>query len=72
MFWTLNSRMNLTGARDTRSLTFSRSISRAGDFDALTTFLSSRAEDDVLPVGQLQLEIYAREGRENFGYFSRC
>ncbi|KAH9013012.1 hypothetical protein EDB84DRAFT_1278402, partial [Lactarius hengduanensis] len=25
---------------------------------------------DVLPVGQLQLEIHAREGHENFGYFA--
>jgi hypothetical protein len=25
----------------------------------------------VLPVGQLQLEIHARDGRENFEYFAR-
>ncbi|KAH9040701.1 hypothetical protein EDB85DRAFT_65656 [Lactarius pseudohatsudake] len=44
-----------------------------GEFDGLTTFLSAHAaaEGDVLPVGQLQLEIYAREGRENFEYFAR-
>ncbi|KAI9437664.1 hypothetical protein H4582DRAFT_292822 [Lactarius indigo] len=42
-----------------------------GEFDALTTFLSARAGDGkVLPVGQLQLEIHAREGRENFEYFA--
>ncbi|KAH9061813.1 hypothetical protein EDB83DRAFT_2386220 [Lactarius deliciosus] len=39
----------------------------------LTTFLSAHAaaEGDVLPVGQLQLEIHAREGHENFEYFAR-
>ncbi|KAF8265523.1 hypothetical protein EI94DRAFT_1804259 [Lactarius quietus] len=25
----------------------------------------------MLPIGQLQLDIHAREGRENFEYFSR-
>ena len=42
-----------------------------GEFDAVTAFLSAHAESDVLPVGQLQLEIHARDGRENFEYFSR-
>ncbi|KAI9443448.1 hypothetical protein H4582DRAFT_1924800, partial [Lactarius indigo] len=40
-----------------------------GEFDALTALLSARAaEGNVLPVGQLQLEIRARESRENFEY----
>ncbi|KAH9083461.1 hypothetical protein EDB83DRAFT_2329424 [Lactarius deliciosus] len=43
-------------------------LNGSGEFDALTTFLSAHAaatavEGDVLPVGQLQLEIRAREGR---------
>ncbi|KAH9016826.1 methyltransferase domain-containing protein, partial [Lactarius pseudohatsudake] len=45
-----------------------------GEFDALTAFLSAHAaaaEGDVLPVDQLQLEIHAREGHENFEYFAR-
>ncbi|KAH9176380.1 hypothetical protein EDB89DRAFT_2091859 [Lactarius sanguifluus] len=45
-----------------------------GEFDALTTFLSAHAaaaEGDVLPVGQLQLEIHSRGGHENFEYFAR-
>ncbi|KAH9040718.1 hypothetical protein EDB85DRAFT_67873 [Lactarius pseudohatsudake] len=47
------------------------------EFDGLTTFLSAHAaaaaaaKGDVLPVGQLQLEIHAREGHENFEYFAR-
>ena len=41
-----------------------------GKFDALAAFLSAHAEDDVLPVGQLQLEIHACDGRENFEYFA--
>ncbi|KAH9036354.1 hypothetical protein EDB85DRAFT_781277 [Lactarius pseudohatsudake] len=46
----------------------------SGEFDALTAFLSAHAtaaEGDVLPVDQLQLEIHAREGHENFEYFAR-
>ncbi|KAH8988071.1 hypothetical protein EDB92DRAFT_1070502 [Lactarius akahatsu] len=44
-----------------------------GEFDALTAFLNvhAAAKGDVLPVGQLQLEIRAREGHENFEYFAR-
>jgi hypothetical protein len=45
-----------------------------GEFDALTTFLPAgpaHAEDDVFPVGQLQLEIHAHDGHENFEYFAR-
>ncbi|KAH8990560.1 hypothetical protein EDB92DRAFT_1946508 [Lactarius akahatsu] len=64
--WTLDSLMDLNCA----------STSRGGEFDGLTTFLSAHAaaaaaEGDVLPVGQLQLEIYAREGRENLEYLAR-
>jgi hypothetical protein len=39
-----------------------------GEFDALTSFVTAYAEG-VIPVGQLQLEIHAREGRERFDYF---
>ncbi|KAH8988081.1 hypothetical protein EDB92DRAFT_2104791 [Lactarius akahatsu] len=43
------------------------------EFDALTAFLNTHAaaEGDVLSVGELQLEIHAREGHENFEYFAR-
>jgi hypothetical protein len=39
-----------------------------GEFDALTPFITSHAQGD-LPVGQLQLEIHAWNGRERFDYF---
>jgi hypothetical protein len=39
-----------------------------GEFDALTPFIAAHAEG-VLPVGQMQLEIHAREGHERFDYF---
>ncbi|KAH9169067.1 hypothetical protein EDB89DRAFT_2073372 [Lactarius sanguifluus] len=56
-YWTLDSFMDLHGIDI-----------EGGEFDALTTFLSAHAAagEDVLPVGQLQLEIHAREGHENF------
>ncbi len=41
-----------------------------GEFDALTPFIATYAEG-VLPVGQLQLEIHANDGRERFDYFIR-
>ncbi|KAH9069679.1 hypothetical protein EDB83DRAFT_384626 [Lactarius deliciosus] len=58
--------------RSTRSWISTIDI-EGGEFDALTAFLGARAaaEGDVLPVGQLQLEIHAREGHENFEYFAR-
>ena len=43
----------------------------SGEFDTPTTFLAAHGEDDVFPVGQLQLEIHARDGHENFEYFAR-
>ena len=44
-----------------------------GEFDALTAFLDQRARDglDLLPIGQLQIEIHAHEGHERFDYFAR-
>ncbi|KAH8983446.1 hypothetical protein EDB92DRAFT_2092794 [Lactarius akahatsu] len=43
-----------------------------GEFDAPTAFCSARAaEGNARPIGQLQLEIHAREGRENFENFAR-
>ena len=42
-----------------------------GEFDALATFLAAHAEDEVFPVGQLQLEIHAPDCHENFEYFAR-
>ena len=41
-----------------------------GEFDALTTFVNSHARGD-LPIGQLQIEIHAREGHERFDQFAR-
>jgi hypothetical protein len=41
-----------------------------GEFDALTAFVDAH-QDGVFPVGQLQLEIHAREGRERFDYFNK-
>jgi len=71
MFWALNSRIDLNGYMFIDILKIDIKIDIEGEkFDALTTFLSSRAEGSVLPVGQPQLEIHAREGRENFEYFS--
>ena len=40
-----------------------------GEFDALTSFVTANAEG-YLPVGQLQLEIHAQNGRERFEYFN--
>ncbi len=59
------------GTRDTFVDIFKISI-EGGEFNALATFLGARAaEGDVLPVGQLQLEIHARDGKENFEHFAR-
>ncbi|KAI9437659.1 methyltransferase domain-containing protein [Lactarius indigo] len=67
-FWTLDSLMELNGHTFIDILKIDI---EGGEFDALTTFLSARTgEGKVLPVGQLQLEIHAREGRENFEYFA--
>jgi hypothetical protein len=41
-----------------------------GEFDALKSFITSH-EDEDLPIGQLQLEIHAWNGRERFDYFVR-
>ncbi|KAN0124167.1 hypothetical protein V8E53_003920 [Lactarius tabidus] len=64
-FCTLNSLMDLNGHTfiDTLKVDI-----EGGEFDALATFLTANAERDVLPVGQLQLEIHARGGCENFVY----
>lgn len=67
-YWTLDSLMDLNGHTFIDILKIDI---EGGEFDALATFLSARAEGDVLPIGQLQLEIHAREGHENFVYFSR-
>ncbi|KAH8994782.1 methyltransferase domain-containing protein [Lactarius deliciosus] len=69
-YWTLDSLMDLNGHTFIDILKIDI---EGGEFDALTAFLSARAaaEGDVLPVGQLQLEIHAREGHENFEYFAR-
>jgi hypothetical protein len=67
-YWTLDSLMELNGHTFIDILKIDI---EGGEFDALTTFLSAHAEGDVLPVGQLQLEIHARDGHENFEYFSR-
>ncbi|KAH9169072.1 hypothetical protein EDB89DRAFT_2073377 [Lactarius sanguifluus] len=69
-YWTLDSFMDLHGHTFIDILKIDI---EGGEFDALTVFLSAHAaaEGDVLPVGQLQLEIHAREGHENFEYFAR-
>ncbi|KAH9171950.1 methyltransferase domain-containing protein [Lactarius sanguifluus] len=69
-YWTLDSFMDLHGHTFIDTL---KTDIEGGEFDALTTFLSAHAATgaDVLPVGQLQLEIHAREGHENFEYFAR-
>jgi len=41
-----------------------------GEFDALTAFVNSHAQGD-LPIGQLQIEIHARDGHERFDRFAR-
>lgn len=41
-----------------------------GEFDALTAFIDAHADRGQLPIGQLQLEIHARDGRERFDYFN--
>jgi Methyltransferase FkbM domain len=41
-----------------------------GEFDALTSFIDAHADLGELPIGQLQLEIHARDGRERFDYFN--
>ncbi|KAN0138449.1 Methyltransferase domain containing protein [Lactarius tabidus] len=66
-FWTLDSLMDLNGHTFIDIL---KVDIEGGEFDALTTFLTANAERDVLPVGQLQFEIHARDGRENFEYFA--
>jgi Methyltransferase FkbM domain len=40
------------------------------EFDALTAFLDANANQKVLPVGQIQLEIHASTPRGDFKYFS--
>jgi hypothetical protein len=41
------------------------------EFDALAAFLKAFADADVLPIGQLQLEIHASGHRADFKYFNR-
>ncbi|KAH9971006.1 methyltransferase domain-containing protein [Lactifluus volemus] len=41
------------------------------EFDALAAFFKAFADEDVLPIGQLQLEIHASANRANFEYFNR-
>ncbi|KAI9428343.1 hypothetical protein H4582DRAFT_2067709 [Lactarius indigo] len=68
-FWTLDSLMELNGYLKTHFHRHPQDRHRGWKFDALTALLSARvAEGNVLPVGQLQLEIHARESRENFEY----
>jgi len=39
-----------------------------GEYDALQSFIAAHAHED-LPLGQIQIEIHAREGRERFDTF---
>ncbi|KAH9002034.1 methyltransferase domain-containing protein, partial [Lactarius hatsudake] len=71
-YWMLDSLMDLDGHTFIDMLKIDI---EGGELDGLTTFLSahttSAAEGDVLPVGQLQLEVHGREVHENFEYFAR-
>jgi len=64
-YWTLDSLMELNGHTFIDILKIDI---EGGEFDALTSFVAAYAEG-ALPVGQLQLEIHAREGHERFDYF---
>jgi len=63
-YWTLDALMSLNGHTFIDILKIDI---EGGEFDSLATFLAAHAEDKVFPVGQLQLEIHARDGHENFG-----
>ncbi|KAI0301032.1 methyltransferase domain-containing protein [Multifurca ochricompacta] len=66
-YWTLDSLMNLNAHSFIDILKIDI---EGGEFDALTSFLRAHENRDF-PVGQLQLEIHARDGREHFESFSR-
>ncbi|KAH9028782.1 methyltransferase domain-containing protein, partial [Lactarius pseudohatsudake] len=73
-YWTLESLMDLNGTwfSGHTFIDILKIDIEGGEFDALSALLSAcTAEGNVLPVGQLQLEIHAREGREIFEYFAR-
>jgi len=66
-WWKLDSLMKLNGHTFIDVLKIDI---EGGEFDALTAFIDAHREG-VFPVGQLQLEIHAREGREHFEYFNK-
>jgi len=66
-FWTLDSLMKLNGHTFIDILKIDI---EGAEFDSLAPLFKAHANDDVFPVGQLQLEIHAFNGRENFGFFS--
>jgi len=66
-WWTLDSLMKLN---DHTFIDILKIDIEGGEFDALTAFVHSHAQGD-LPIGQLQIEIHAREGHERFDQFAR-
>ncbi|KAH9988440.1 methyltransferase domain-containing protein [Russula compacta] len=73
-FWTLDSLMELNGHTFIDVLKIDI---EGGEFEALTSFLAAYTNANLdgdhpsLPVGQLQLEVHAREGHERFDFFSK-
>jgi len=67
-YWTLDSLMKLNGHTFIDVLKIDI---EGGEYEALTSFIEAHAERGQLPVGQLQLEIHARDGRERFDYFNQ-
>lgn len=66
-YWTLDSLMELNGHTFIDILKIDI---EGGEFDALTPFIAAHTEG-VLPVGQMQLEIHANDGRERFEDFNK-
>ncbi|KAN0138445.1 hypothetical protein V8E53_003908 [Lactarius tabidus] len=76
-FWTLDSLMDLNGACAIFFFPLSRKTDDFTQDTRSSTSSRNRRTHDVphrkrrLPVGQLQLEIHACDGRKNFEYFAR-
>ncbi|KAI0246470.1 methyltransferase domain-containing protein [Lactifluus subvellereus] len=67
-YWTLDSLMRHNGHTFIDIL---KVDIEGGEFDALAAFLAAHANSDVLPIGQLQLEIHAGGTRGDFKFFNR-
>ncbi|KAH9961557.1 methyltransferase domain-containing protein [Russula dissimulans] len=64
-FWTLDSLMRHNGHTFIDILKIDI---EGGEYDALKSFITAHP-DGALPIGQLQIEIHARDGRERFDAF---